>query len=595
MKRILLIALALVMLLTGCANTGETETTVDPTASQPPDPGTYIPDSAVEQQTNGAVRAYGLEQAIYYGLASMEDRILLLGGQEQTQLQLLSGEMCVLSGTAQLPVDLRSNGQVLDNGVAYYDTQTNEAVFLDSQLTEVKRMPLPEEIQGMPVFAPDGTEVFFCVGQEVRGMDTQQGLSRLIKSHSCESQSLQGIYFDGKVLVCNVTDTMWKQKTIYFSSENGASLSEDKNITYLDTYEDRYLLERMDGTVRQWIYGGLDGTKGQLNVQADNVVAATQLGGAVGVTTDEAGMHLAFYELVSGKKTAAVTITGFEKPVSFLADRWSGSVWILTAQEDMQVLLRWNVKGASLAEETVYTGSVFTAQTPDQQGLDALQDRVDALNRQHVTAIRIWNTAVKTTGGYTLEPEYQTQAIAKSLDELEQVLSLFPESFLSKSANTRIRICIVRSANGKTEAVRFWESGDPFVILPCGVDVKTEFMKAMGYIVDSHTLGNSPMLDRWQSLNPEGFTYGQEPRQEWLEGKTRAFADEGSMSALTEDRSRIFYEAMQPDNAAMFESEVMQNKLLLLCQAIRDAWRWERKAETYPWEQYLTQSIAYVR
>lgn len=597
MKRILLTLLVLAVLLTGCANTAEQEMTADTAATEPVDTGLYIPDSPVEQQTGGAVKAYALEQTGYYGLSSIGDRILLLCGQGQTQMQALSGEMCIPSGSVELPVDLREGGgQIINNGVAYYDTQSNEAVFLDSQLSEIKRISLPEGIQGMPVFAPDAGEIFYCLGQEIRGMDTQLGISRLIKSHSCETQMLQGTYFDGKLLLCSATDAMGEQNTLYISTENGMTHSDDKSITYLSTYEDQYLVERTDGTVRQWIYGSLDAEPGLLNVADDTVISAAQLGGAVGVVTDDTGTHLSFYELHTGKKTAAVTIAGFAEPVCLLPDRWSGSVWILTGEgaAQPQTLLRWNVKASAVMEETVYTGPVYTAQAPDKEGLEALQDRVDGLNRQHVTAIRIWQDAVKTNGGHVLEPEYQTGAIEACLNDLEQVLSIFPEGFLRKSVNTKIRICIVRSADGKAEATRFWDDGDAFVILPCGVDVKTEFIKAMGYIVDSHVLGNSPVLDQWQSMNPEGFDYGSQMQESLLEGQNRAFADAASMSAVTEDRARIFYEAMQADNAAMFETQIMQGKLLLLCQAIRDAWRLERKTETYPWEQYLTQPIAYV-
>ena len=119
-------------------------------------------------------------------------------------------------------------------------------------------------------------------------------------------------------------------------------------------------------------------------------------------------------------------------------------------------------------------------------------------------------------------------------------------------------------------------------------------MKGLGYVVDSHVLGNSSKYDYWDALNPEGFVYGTAD-EAYLSGEQRAFADATSMNSAVEDRSRILYEAMKPDNADMFQSEIMQKKLLLLCQAIRDAWNLQWKKETYPWEQYLTESIAYKK
>ena len=67
------------------------------------------------------------------------------------------------------------------------------------------------------------------------------------------------------------------------------------------------------------------------------------------------------------------------------------------------------------------------------------------------------------------------------------------------------------------------------------------------------------------------------------------------MTSAVEDRCSIFCNAMLPDNVELFQSEAMQKKLLLLCEAIRDAWNLKWKTAVYPWEQYLTQSIAYQR
>lgn len=598
MKRLLCLTLVFV-LLSGCAGqtSPETEPTVQTTA-EPTQPGLYVP-SALEEQTQGAVRQYDLGRTGYYGLAAVGDRLLLLSGADQTQLELLSGEDCVPAESVVLPTDLRtSNWQPTYNGFSYYDSQNRQAVYLDMQLQEADRIALPEDMQGMPAFAPDGSEIFYCVGQEIRGLDTERGLSRLIKSHSCQSQTLQSSFFEGRVVLCSAESKTGAQSTLYISTENGGTRSSDDGIVQLNTFEDRYLTLRMDGITRQWIYGTMDGTPQQLNVQQERLVAARELGGAVGLETDESGnLVLSFYDLSVGKKTAAVSLPQVGEPVAILADRWSGCFWLLTAgnQEVSQKLLRWDVKASAVEEETVYAGAVYTMEAPDEAGLVSLQERVDALNKANGITIRIWQEAVKTPAGHTLVPEHQTSAIGECLDRLEQVLAMFPENFLYKSVNSRIRVCIVRSADEETEAVRYWDNGDAFVVLPVGVDVENAFIQAIGYIVDSHILGNSPMLDAWESLNPEGFAYGSDTQwsADYLEGGTRAFVDGQSMNSVSDDRARIFWQAMQKDNAVMFESQIMQAKLMLLCQSIRDAWRLERKAETYIWEQYLTQSIAY--
>ena len=59
------------------------------------------------------------------------------------------------------------------------------------------------------------------------------------------------------------------------------------------------------------------------------------------------------------------------------------------------------------------------------------------------------------------------------------------------------------------------------------------------------------------------------------------------MTYPLEDRCQIFYNAMLPDNAEMFASPVMKEKLLRICAAIREAYGLEKNSETSPWEQYL--------
>ena len=601
MKEFLVMMLVLILLLAGCASEGTPEHTGSDTtaATEATAPGLYISDSTIEQQTQGAVRLYGLDNENYLWLSAIGDKLLLAAEGEQTELTLLTGAGCVPAATAVLDTNLAvGSWQATYSGFVYYLESENQAVYLDPQLQELERIQLPEEIQGRPVFSPDGGEIFYCVGQEIRALETERKLSRLIKSHACTRQTLLGCYFEGKVLACGVEYEDGEQGTIYVSAETGQTLSNDDAITGLYTYETNYLCLRTEGSVQQHIIGTLDGTAQHMNVEGGVLTGGLELGGVVHYSVSEDNtLSLGFFDLASGKKTAAISLPGVGMPEDILADRWTGCLWLLVnnPQGEGKALLRWDLKASAVEEETVYSGPLYTADAPNEAGLQSCEDRIEDIDSAHGIRVRIWQTAVNYPGSYTLEPEYQTAAINRCLDELVPVLEELPENFLYKSVNSRIRICIVRSVDGEVKAVQYWDNGDAFIVLSVGVDVRTEFMKALGYVVDSHVLGNSPMYDYWNDLNPEGFVYGDETTysQEYLEGEAIAFFSEASMESGTEDRSQMFFQAMEPDNGEMFQSETMQKKLLLLCQAIRDAWRLERKTETYPWEQYLTQSIAY--
>ena len=169
------------------------------------------------------------------------------------------------------------------------------------------------------------------------------------------------------------------------------------------------------------------------------------------------------------------------------------------------------------------------------------------------------------------------------------MLRQFPEDFLKKSVSSGLRICIVRSVDGETGAVQYWDENDAFIVLCCGSDAEYEFLKAFAYVVDVHVLGNSPLADTWGQMNPAGFAYGTagEPGD--------AFTDPEAMLSVTDDRAHVFLRAMLSGNEELFASDILQNKLLTLCKAIRDAWGLEKKSDVYPWEQYLKESIAYKK
>lgn len=594
MKKLILISLALLLLLTGCG-LGAAEETTAPTTEPTEPPGLYVENSAVEQQTQGAVRAYALDSS-YDSLMSVNSQLVLRSTGKETGMRVLSGDRCVTALEASLDFDLTQTAfQTTYTGLVYYDKQTGEAVYLDGQLRETNRVQLPEDIQGYPAFSANGNEIFYCVGQEIRVLDVEQGFSRMIKSHSYPKQTLWGCYFDGKMLVCAVENEAGEESYLYISTETGQTLYTGKEPFQLDTYEDTYFVNRMDGSTEQRLFGLLTEKPGkQLNVWDGRAVSALELGGIVCYNqTAETGLQLDFYELASGKKTASVTIPTGTVPVAFLADRWTGKLWILTDEH----LFSWDIKKTPTQEEQVYTSPAYTFSAPDKAGLQLCQDRAKALGKKHSVTIRIWESAGETTGGYTVDLEYQTRAINKCLDQLEAIMNELPEYFLYKSVNTQIRIGIVRSVAGQETAVQYWYNGNAYILLPAGVDVRDAFLDALSYIIDSRVLGNSAQYDYWETLNPEGFVYGDETTysQEYLEGENISFFTEASMESGTEDRCQVFWQAMRKDNAEAFKSETMQKKLLMLCQAIRDAWRWEKKTDIFPWEQYLNEPIAYKK
>lgn len=599
MKKLLALLLVL-LVLSGCGGGEETLPTEETT--EPVPTGLYDPESAMEAKTNGAVRAYPLTEELYQNavlsnmtLIPMGNKLLLHDGNGT--LTVLSGDQLEVTFTLKLQENCQLHGEATAQGAFYYQQDTRQVVLLNPQLQEIDRIQLPEDMESYQISPRDHT-IYYSVPGQIRALDMETGISRLIRSHSYTSALVLGAYFDGELLWCSFADAQNQSRTEYISSETGQT--QYTEFLELWTYENTYYVHRYDSSVEQQIAGTRNGEAKLLTIQEENKVNAMIMGGILGYELDAEGMELSLYDVRSGKRTSFVTLDGIQETVARAVSEQY--VWILTENKDTNqkpTIYRWDVKATPVRENVVYTDTLYTAENPDTEGLAACQERVDGMNKQYGVRIRIWENAAENAGELVLTPEYQVQSINQMLDSLEPVLAMFPEGFLQKTVKSGwIYIDLVRQIGGKAGGNELqWTDGDCHIIL-AGTWVNDncqagdDFLKLVGYAIDSHVLGNSRDYDEWSKLNPEGFAYTQDPAvieeyaQTYLE-EGSGFITEQSFYSPSDERACMFYYAMHAtDN--LLANEARQLKLKLLCEGIREAYRLEKKDEAYPWEQYLT-------
>ena len=603
MKRLWLILptviLLAILLLTGCRKE-QPQMPTEPSAPEEETKGLVVKDSAVEQQTGGAVSVYALPKDTYFDLAGMGSHLLTLG---HNGLTLLTGEKGEVLAT--LPTTEITPLTVMDTavtGLAYYQPGTRQVVVLNPQLQVVTQVEMPENIVGNPVISLVRNEVFYSAGNELRGLNLNTGISRLIRQQTAGTQTLLGVYFDGKVLLCqmsNGTETVMA----YISTETGQTLGNAQRVSNLQTYGDNFYANWMDGTVRQSVFGtrqgmyhcflaprpGEDVTGGRQSMLAMN--------GIVDYVKTAGGVEFSFYDLDTGRCTSRVMVPNMMMPSQLCCD--GSRIWILTADEQ-NALYSWDITKSSVEGGEDYTGPLYTLENPDTEGLAQCRDKADAYEVKHGVKILLWDDAVKHTDGHTFVKEHNPQVIDEMLEQIVSVLEKFPEKFLLKTVEAGwIRIALVQSIDDGQNMIQFWKEGDCYVVISSHGDVAKSLIRGIAYGIDSHVLGNSRDFDTWDQMNPKGFAYAYDgelkERPAYLEGKTRAFADTVSMRYPLEDRCSIFYNAMLPDNQEMFTSPIMKEKLLRVCTGIRESYNLEKSTDIYPWEQYLSASLAYVK
>lgn len=592
MKKLIVILMSL-LLLCGCAAQQAQDAapvTVEDTQAPTQEMlvSLYDEDSEVEKQASGAVRAYPLGDGIYTDLVVLGERLLVVSASgDITLLQGDEGQIVATEATdltrTEKGLPIVTTGQ----GAGYYIPQTAEVVLLDPNLLEIARVPMPEDIQGEPVILLQRNEVFYCTPGQIRAMDIQTGVSRLVRSHSCAQQQLIGGYFNDTVLGCRITDEQGVQKIIYLYTENGEEVAEDTTLGTLYTLGTSYYALRSDGSQTQILFGDADGETMCLETEPEGLIPALPLGGAVRCVGDETGLTLSFYDFAAGSRSAEISLPGLTMPIATAADE-TGFWFIID-----QVLYRWDPASSPVEDDTNYVSQLYTQQNPDTQGIARCQSRVEELKTAYGIDLRIWTDATAETDDIACEPEYRVSSIDKALDSMEELLKQLPEGFLATTGN--LRVSLVRSVNDAQEPGLYWQGSTCCVLIPSETAAEG-FLWGLGCAIDARVLGNSRELDGWDSLNPRSFEYTydyeENAARENAEDYLDDFVDVKAMSFPTEDRARVFMAAMLPDNAELFQKDTLQDKLERLCKGIREAYNSEDDTTVFPWEQYLEEPLA---
>lgn len=570
MKRLIALLLALV-LLAGCAAQQPEPTTVPTT--EPTDPPTeptdppgaplYMANSALEQQTNGAVKAYNTHaycEAVY----PMGDTLLLFMPQlSADRIQIYAGEDLYLQGTVDAPASVMPGNlgvQFSETGISYYNESTGEMVLLDATLTETDRIGLPEGVVGNPVVDPQQNYAYFCTENEIRAMDLETGIARLLRQEAAEWQRIYNVCLDGRVLLCDVIDGEQNGYLAFIDTSTGKLLGKDSAGWEFASHGDAFLLTNNDGNA---LYGTWDTEVLELTPAGEvaQVWELLSLGGALAVCSGEAGLILDFYTLATGLRTASVTLPGAADVYGVVADEHNGCIWFLLMDESgEQVLCRWDHEMTAVADETVYLLPRFTEQNPDVEGLQQLQTEADVLAAANGMEIRIWNDAVSAPWD-DMKADYRVSSFRSALDTLEGALSVFPEGMIAKlasiSASGVTTLSIVRGEGETAQAYFQWDNRNTHIAFETGDGGVEAFYDALYRAMDTHILNSNSMLDEWDSKDP------------------------------VNDRATIFRYAMTEGMEAFFQDDDNYEKLKQLCKAIRDAFDLKEYEGELLWEQYL--------
>ena len=624
MKKLIALLLALSLVLCGCGKTDEgkpSEKTTQPTTAPttttpaPPEPetpkeknfGLYQPDSEVEIATGGALKEYKLEGWEYNNLMFLEEKLLLLSGENDTTLTCISPDgasvAVTLKDTFLMAGDLK---YIADQGyLTYYDFNKNAMVFLDGALKVAKEIEMPEGSHGIPQITADGSLIYYMTEDALRYLEVETGIDRLLKEINFTYQSIDGLHFDDQIIECLVRDEVIHQ-CMMISTQTGELLYAAPQPPSLETVGDRYIATVWESEVAQYLFGTRDGQIQCLTPKDSIYTDLVDLWAAVSCKPTEDGFSLACYDLESGTCFSAV-----QAPVETLwcvqGDPLRGSIWFLSQNEDREYLIyQWVLDNSLTNDDTVYVSPYYTPENPDEEGLLRIGERAREIGRKY--GIRVWvaqDALQMQPSDYTFEAQHLVSVYDQYLTILDEALGRYPDGFLKKlssnCANGKLTISLIKGAYGdnglgsldSADGVHFFNDGSEYIGLVMGSVFESTLYHELFHSIDTYVMSRSNLYDFWNDLNPEGFSYDNDyvanqfrEDYQYLEGD-RWFIDMYSMSYAKEDRARIMEYAMGEDNSFYFQSPHMQAKLAKLSEGIRTAFGLKGNHGTFPWEQYL--------
>lgn len=615
MKRIVC-AIAICLVLCGC--TAPAEETTQPTretAVIPTEPaGSYLPGSALEVATGGAVREYPQNAEDIWAIRAMGEDVLVFSGYDTMTLTRLTGDNLFPVAQTDLPVFISADASSLciaEDWLIYYDYSRQELVYLDEALQEISRIAMPEDILGEPVLTENRSQMYYCTPDGLRVMEMDTGISRLVKEMYFSDQRVEDLIMRDSIVRVAVMDEDGWTETLFLDAKTGAMQGGVSHGFSLASHDGWYYASVLDGLLTQMIFGNGESVfQLQPTDYWDEGFFLPESHSAVVYHWEDENLTLEYYDLSTARKVSAVEL-GQQYPGSFVETE-SGMLYFLAYDQDgLQTICRWDISETPTGDEAGYVGPWYTMDNPDEAGLEECRQYVRRLGEQHGLEIRIDQEAVDTCPqDYEMTPEYQVPLIRDALTRLEEMLAHFPQGFfetaLSDMEDSSLTICLVRSLWSSpvsgyltdAEGIQYWADNRCYVALELGENLEHTFYNEIFHAMEPRLLSNSIACYRWDELNPKGFDYdydyiANETRDgsAYLEETTRSFIDTYSMSFPKEDRARVMEYACIEGNENYFISYTMQKKLLAICEGIREAYGLTDYPEELLWEQYLDSPI----
>lgn len=606
--RTLAAGLAAALLLSGCAQTAQpTEPTPAPSipaesTTEPVTLSVYVPDSAVERATDGAVMLYQLDSGVT-GLGILGDRLLVCAGGDVLQLWNKDDMTLVKERPLDTPVSWADPSLVIEKtGIAWYDRRTGSYILLDTNLVNTATVAIGETLLCDPVISRDFSTIYYACAEGIKAMDVTSGITRMLRQEHGGVTCMDGLLLGDSLLQYTRRLEDGTEQTCFIATADGSSRHtgpfQGQLSTTQDTISGIMKLAHPMG-LSQWILStdetgvrllGREAAWDSALLVGENQVVLQHV--------DQRGLVLDLYDLTTATMSS-VLLPQFQDGFAYgCAD--GGMIWLCDGASGK--FYGWNAAATGMDK--------ILRPLQDAQMLDTaafpqeMAAQVEALNETYGVSVTFASGGHWTEGmDYGAWPEYRPVLYAEALNRLEDLLRRIPGEFWaqlgSRTNSGKLKIVLTddfdpaTGTGGDTERYSV-AKGDAEITVSVCADLEAMVVRQLWNIMEVRIRNESDRLNAWSQFNPDGFAYTGESQWESgaLEGSQYLipggnwFADSYGMVSERHDRAQVLVYAMMDGQDMIFESEAMQNKLAFLCQRIRHAYKLKDDL-ILPWEQYL--------
>ena len=315
--KLITLVLVVCLVLCGCAPQPESDPPPPASATVPVTEPVELYDAAsvIEELTNGILKVSPLNINDAAAIVPVDGSILLFSGLDNTTLSCFSGDTLCLSATRSLNCRIASEDpsvQISETGITFYDSTRNALVFLNTQLEEVRCIPQPDTISGVPALSADLQSLYYCTGDGLRHIDLETKLDRLLKEMHFQNQTISALHCNDSVILCDTEDENGSCRQLFISTSTGILLYETSEELQLQTCGASYFARCMDGIYPELLVGDSEQGPTLLNPHTYGSVPFPLLetGGVVLATESKESPYtqLDYYDLRTGRRTAAITL-----------------------------------------------------------------------------------------------------------------------------------------------------------------------------------------------------------------------------------------------------------------------------------------------